>query len=392
MVVSSQPVVRLVQPKAVLAGVVLCLGAVLSLPVMAAPPTLTCQSDANVFNTGYDGNGGKLSRGTSDLNWEAGLGDPSGFTSVTNWTPANVVGNLAPNAWVNSPYGNAEWVARENGQSDGRGSIVYYRYRFNLDPAVPLDSFALQFDFYIDDRIQQMVVNGAEYKNYVTPASPTGQGGYTSDSRLSETLLNGPTLAWRTGENSIIIKSWNLVRPTGFLAQVKVRAPCPPQVAIEKTASANGPVPRGSDIDYTVTAKNTGAVSADGAVVSDPLPAGISSASWTCTSSGGAVCPAPSGTLPLSEALGTFPAGGQVTYAITARVADDAPESVTNVATIRLPDAVTVPPDGTSGVTNDVTDPVAVRRAVPTLSQGALFLASLGLAMLGGSAVRRRIG
>lgn len=365
-------------------------GASLAMPALAAPPTLTCQSDANVFNTGYDGNGGKLSRGAQDAHWEAGSGGASGFSSVSTWAPANVVGNLAPGAWTNSPYGNAEWVARGDGRSDTRNSYVYYRYQFNIDPSVPLDSFALQFDFYIDDQIQQMVVNGAEYKNYVTPASPTGQGGFGSGSRLSENLQNGPTLAWQTGLNSIIIKSWNVVAPTGFLAQIRARATCPPQVTINKTASTTGYVVRGSEVNYTVTASNTGAVPAGGSVVSDPLPAGIRSGSWTCTATGGAACPAGSGTLPLNQTIATFPASSRVTYAITARVADDAQGSITNSATIALPDAITVPPSGTSSVTNAVFDPVAASRPVPGLSQWALWLVSLGLALVAGWGMRRR--
>lgn len=366
------------------------LGAASSLPVLAAPPTLTCQSDANVFNTGYDGRGGKLSAGTPDAHWEAGAGDASGYTSVATWTPANVVGNLAPGLWVNSPYGNAEWVARGDGRSDSRNAYVYYRYQFNIDPSVTLDSFALQFDFYIDDLIQQMIVNDVQYKNYVTPASPSGQGGFSSGSRLSENLQNGPTLAWRTGLNSIVIKSWNVVAPTGFLAQIKANATCPPQVAINKTSSTQGYVVPGSDVRYTVTVTNTGVVAADGSIVSDPLPAGIRSGSWTCTATGGASCPAGSGSLPLNQTIATFPASSVVTYAITARVADDARGAVTNSASVSLPGALTVPPNGTSSVTNQVFDPAAASRAVPTLSQWALWLATVVLAVVGGLAVRRR--
>ena len=379
---------RSIRSWALLVGTV-TLSAAFSLPALAAPPTLTCESDANIFNTGYDGAGGKLSPGAVDAHWEAGLGNASGPGSVTTWTAANVVGNLAPGAWINSPFSNSEWVARGNGLGDGGGAIVYYRYLFNIDAAVPLNSFALQFDFYIDDHVQQIAVNGAEYKSY-TSVDANGEGGFTASGKISENLVNGAGLAWQTGPNSIVIKSWNNVAPTGFLAQIKANSTCPPQVTISKTASNSGAVTRGSTINYTVSASNTGAVSANGAVVSDPLPTGISFASWVCTASGGAVCPASSGTLSLNHTIATFPAGGKVTYAITARVADDAPEAITNAATIQLPDALTVPPDGTSSVTNPVSDPAPVPQAVPTLSQWALLFGSLGMATLGFIAIRRR--
>lgn len=341
-----------------LAGLAFALLSIASNPVFAAPPTLTCASDASIFNTGYNGAGGKFSPGVPDAHWEAGLGNATGPASVATWTTANVVGNLAPWAWVNSPYGNAEWIARGNGLGDGAGAIVYYRYQFNIDPTVPLATFALQFNFYIDDKIQQLMVNGAEYKNYVNGSNPNGQGGFSAGAQLSEVLsYNSTTAPWVHGANSIIIKSWNSSAPTGLLAQTTATAPCPPLLSITKTAATPGTLMPATDVGYTVTASNTGAVAADGTVVADPLPAGITSGSWTCSATGSAVCPSASGSLPLSQTIATFPAGSAVTYAITARVADVPPASITNTASVTRANAVCTPANCTASTTNTTAAP-----------------------------------
>ena len=106
-----------------------------------------------------------------------------------------------------------------------------------------------------------------------------------------------------------------------------------PQVAIAKTSTA-GALLAGSSFAYTVTATSTGQAPAHGTVVSDSLPANVSSWSWTCTASDGAVCPAASGTAALNETLATFPVGGKVVYAITAQLAASATGTVSNTATV----------------------------------------------------------
>ena len=222
---------------------------------------------------------------------------------------------------------------------------------------MPLATFALQFNFYIDDKIQQLSVNGTEYKNYVDAANPNGQGGYGTGRQLSEVLSYGATVPWVHGANSIIVKSWNLSAPTGFLAQTTATAPCPPLLSITKTAATTGTLMPATDVGYTVTATNTGAVAADGTVVADPLPAGITSGSWTCSATGSAVCPSASGSLPLSQTIATFPAGGAVTYAITARVADVPPASITNTASVTRANAVCTPANCAANATNATAAP-----------------------------------
>jgi len=111
-----------------------------------------------------------------------------------------------------------------------------------------------------------------------------------------------------------------------------------PQVSIVKTTPATTLTPGGT-IVYTIVASNTGTVDAVGTVVSDPIPAGIASQTWTCAASGGAVCPNAIGAGSLNETLTTFPAGSSVTYSVTATVTANPPAHVTNTATATPPTA-----------------------------------------------------
>ncbi|MBR0345914.1 MAG: DUF11 domain-containing protein, partial [Rudaea sp.] len=112
-----------------------------------------------------------------------------------------------------------------------------------------------------------------------------------------------------------------------------VVTPPVPQVSITKTANTQTLTPGGT-IVYMVVASNGGSVDAGGAQVSDPIPAGITAASWTCAANGGAVCPSASGTGALNQTIATFPAGSSLTYTLTATVSANPPAHVTNTAMV----------------------------------------------------------
>jgi uncharacterized repeat protein (TIGR01451 family) len=91
-------------------------------------------------------------------------------------------------------------------------------------------------------------------------------------------------------------------------------------------------------INYTITVQNLGPSDADGAVVSDTIPAGLSAFAWQCTPSGGAAC-TPTGAGDINDTLTTFPVGSQAIYSITATLVNtDA--TVVNLATILSPPGV----------------------------------------------------
>lgn len=106
----------------------------------------------------------------------------------------------------------------------------------------------------------------------------------------------------------------------------------------------NGPtvVSASGDLTWTVTVTNAGPSSANGAVFSDNVPAGVSNFSWTCDrATGGAVCPNASGTGAISQTIATFPAGSSLTYTLTGTAPVSG--SATNTAMVTPPDSVTDP-------------------------------------------------
>ena len=111
-----------------------------------------------------------------------------------------------------------------------------------------------------------------------------------------------------------------------------------PDVSITKTGPAS--VNQNGIVTYTLVAKNNGPTTANGATVTDNVPASLTNVSITCAATGGAVCPSTTGLTTLNSIfISTFPNGGQVTFTISGT----APNSgiITNVATV-------VPPNGST--------------------------------------------
>lgn len=78
------------------------------------------------------------------------------------------------------------------------------------------------------------------------------------------------------------------------------------------------------------------------ATLTDALPVGFTAFTWTCVSSGGAACPAASGTGAINVPAANLPAGnggaagGSLTYTVTGTLAIDQCAVATNVSTIAL--------------------------------------------------------
>ncbi len=76
----------------------------------------------------------------------------------------------------------------------------------------------------------------------------------------------------------------------------------------------------GTDSTYKVTVANRGNTSVRGVAIEGPLPSGITTGRWTCTSETGATCGAPSGTGSLTDRIDLGP-GTKITYQVTFSVA-----------------------------------------------------------------------
>ena len=272
----------------------------------AAQPVVSCTTDTSVFNTGIDGSNGfsvnspTLAIGSSDNNWEVGIStsgsaafnpppDPAvGFS----WMTATVTGNQAPGAWVDSPFGNAQWVAWPNGQGSRTYQPIFYRYTFTLDPSVDPSTFNLNFDMYADDLLQKVYVNGQLYKDF-TPNNVYSEGvsGFSAAGRYP-LLINQH---WQTGSNTILLQTSNYLMPTGLLVQASGNGLCAAPISVEKTTTQTQPVQAGQSVPFTLKVRNAGTTDASGTRLSDGLPPGLASGSWSCQvpSGGAAACPTP---------------------------------------------------------------------------------------------------
>ncbi|HJU39647.1 MAG TPA: DUF5979 domain-containing protein, partial [Tahibacter sp.] len=139
-----------------------------------------------------------------------------------------------------------------------------------------------------------------------------------------------------------------------------VQFPTPPRIAITKTVSPTGALTPGAAITYTVTVTNVGASDASGTTIADTLPAGLVNGAWTCSASGGAVCPTPSGTGAIAETIATFPIGGSIVYTITATVGANPPATIDNTASAAPPNGLCSPGDTTPPCMATATSPVTL--------------------------------
>lgn len=131
-------------------------------------------------------------------------------------------------------------------------------------------------------------------------------------------------------------------------------------LSITKTDGVSTVSPGGSTT-YTITASNAGPSNATGATVTDTLPMGISGATWTCVGAGGGTCTA-AGMGSISDVV-NLPAGGSVTYTLSATISGSASGSVANTATVTEPGGVT----DSNQMNNSQTDTDTVA-PLPTLS------------------------
>lgn len=87
---------------------------------------------------------------------------------------------------------------------------------------------------------------------------------------------------------------------------------------------------------YLLELKNLGSP-ANGALLNVPLPDGVERFDWTCTGFAGAVCPRTSASGAIDEAIAAMPSDSSVSYSIRAVLGENAPASISAVATATPP-------------------------------------------------------
>jgi uncharacterized repeat protein (TIGR01451 family) len=256
-------------------------------------PLVTCTSDPNIFNTGFDAATGRvLPNNAKDASWQvagryaAGAGVSMPPANAV-WAAANV-GNMAPGSWAASPYGNAQWISQQTIASPSQGGVSgdwYYRLQFLLDDEVDPAQFALAMNFLADNAVAEVFVNGQPQSGKTTglpqfPLGPavSGQAPYWSPgfqlANAAQTTLNHD---WQTGLNTIIVQVKSGPDAEGFDAQVRPSVLCPvPALSLTKTAgtpvdvNGNGITDAGDTIQYTFVATNSGEAPLSDLVIDDP--------------------------------------------------------------------------------------------------------------------------
>jgi hypothetical protein len=181
--------------------------------------------DPRTLNTAANGATTKWPIGSIDPNWYAATGDINGPVSV--FTPAYVCGNCEPMWWYNSPFPNAQWITYNGGsgcQHFNLGCLDFYFRRYITLPSLsqcgqPVDDdFCLGMDFYADNHVSEIKVNGVV--NYTAPAHPDPYHDFGFQNVTSVNLCDG----WKPGQNELQVQVKSCPSAVGFLAQANISA------------------------------------------------------------------------------------------------------------------------------------------------------------------------
>lgn len=198
-------------------------------------PVIGSPADAKLFNTAYNGANGFLGQGETDMNWEAGEGTPSSFP--TTWIPAWVYYHSS--AWHPSPFLNADWISFFKDGKHPADQDFYFRYRFYLASSLDPAQFSLDMDFYADNCVHEIYVNGVAQSTYhptLLPQNsldPYNYHGFIQDKEVHIALSND----WKQCDNEIIVHVKSGADWVGFLAQNAFK--CHPSKFPELTPSIN---------------------------------------------------------------------------------------------------------------------------------------------------------
>jgi len=144
-------------------------------------------------------------------------------------------------------------------------------------------------------------------------------------------------------------------------------------LSITKTDGAASYIP-GTSTTYTVVVTNNGPSAVNNASVVDTLPAGITSATWTCLASAGGNCDAANGTGSINTTVDLNP-GATATFTINAQISSAATGNLVNTATVATPPGVTDPTPGNNSATDTDTPNLQTDLAVTKTDGSATYTA-----------------
>lgn len=250
--------------------------------------------------------------------------------------------------WAPSSFKNSEWIGYDTttnpaysaGQHLNRS--IFYKYTFNLDSAVDISSFQLKLNITADDYVKEVYVNNQPQVNVIPMSDETNSNALANfrSATLASVVLSKDWISG--GSNTIIVRTRNLSNPLGLMIQAEGSKLCTNNVSVTKNAPKNLVANSFGTIDFTVNVNNL-SKSTQSVTLNDPIPAGVTSYTWTCSPNAGvsaaqAICPAASGnstSSPLTGmALNNMPAGSSLRFNIIATTGGTLPPLITNTATI----------------------------------------------------------
>ena len=206
-------------------------------PAAAAVPVISCLSNGNIFNTAYSGNPvGPAKTSGLDNVWERGA--TFGATEPTSWTLATVA-TTNPGWSAYNAFPASRFVAHQaNTDHNVLGSVdLWYRYVFTMDSSVVLSSFRLAMDFYADNSVQAIYVNGVPQTVAGVPdGNPYNALHYNTGNALSANLTSN----WQAGTNTIMVRVSSGPPAIGFMAKNAISAVCQSKVSLQKALGGLG--------------------------------------------------------------------------------------------------------------------------------------------------------
>ncbi|MBS1789327.1 MAG: DUF11 domain-containing protein [Acidobacteria bacterium] len=170
----------------------------------------------------------------------------------------------------------------------------------------------------------------------LTAQANGGLHGSSQASSVSEFPVNGAT---RGASGQIV----NSVAPIPFCSTTT-------DLSITKTNNQAASVP-GATTTYVIAIHNNGLNDVFGVPVVDTLPAVFTNATWTCSATAGSACKTASGTGSIDAKI-DVKSGGTVTFNLTATINPSATGTITNTATVGMPDGA-VDPNSTNNSATD---------------------------------------
>jgi uncharacterized repeat protein (TIGR01451 family) len=164
-----------------------------------------------------------------------------------------------------------------------------------------------------------------------SPVAPTLNGGAPGVTNTAQAQPDGANHGAQTGGNGVT----QTIAPGVDTPGSDVGRTCKADISITKTNTpgVNGEVDQDADIlnsgaatVYSIVVTNNGPKPANNALVTDPVPTGLTCATATCTAAGGAVCPALTGAALVAALQGagatvpTLPVNGSLNILLSCTV------------------------------------------------------------------------